>query len=217
MQDHTPGLLERVERPRAISLVGPFGSSHRRIGERVVKSFRLCWLALLVSLLFVGLAHAQDDDETPYSRSGFYAGAGATGALEDVGGFVQNSPGANLRLGYRINKRAAVEVEGEWVGDFVSGVDFNVWTTTASVKGYLAFGRFQPFLLLGIGALIGDPDPKSGGAAAAGFAFRTGIGLEAYITHNIAILLDGTYVAPVSGHVKRLDYGSLSLGAIYRF
>jgi len=69
-------------------------------------------LAILLSCTLLTPVLA-DDSITPNSRSGIYFGAGGFHALEDLeggrGGFFDNAPGFNLRLGYRVHPRIAVE------------------------------------------------------------------------------------------------------------
>ena len=49
------------------------------------------------------------------------------------------------------------------------------------------------------------------------FVIRSGAGLDVYLTRNIAISLDATYVFAVSNALDDLDYVSFGLGLLYRF
>jgi hypothetical protein len=94
--------------------------------------------------------------------------------------------------------------------------------------------RFQPFGTVGFGYLAFDlsqlresldesaktavpPVFPSDGFEDWDFAVRLGGGLDVYLTRNIAISLDATYVLPVSDALDDMDYLSLGLGFLYRF
>jgi opacity protein-like surface antigen len=95
--------------------------------------------------------------------------------------------------------------------------------------------RFQPFATAGIGYLTWDlsklrdnftegartkiPEPvfPHNGFKDWDFALRLGGGLDVYLTRNIAISLDATYVLPTSSDLNDMDYLSLGVGLLYRY
>ncbi len=166
-------------------------------------------------------ADESEDGESIYARPGFYVGVGGALILEDVNNAsADNTGGLNLRAGYRLTKRAAFEIEGEWVGGFdpkVGGVSVNLdtYALTASAKAHLLFGRVQPNLQLGLGIIIAD----AGGPVnetETDLAFRVGVGVDVYATQNIVVVMNGTWVAG-TGRVSDITYGTLGLGLQYRF
>jgi hypothetical protein len=48
-------------------------------------------------------------------------------------------------------------------------------------------------------------------------AARFGAGLDVYVTRNIAINVDASYVRPMSTEFDDLDYLSVGWGLLYRF
>jgi len=166
--------------------------------------------------------------------------------LEPVGGFgmagsvaslpVDNSLGFNGRVGYRCHPRFSAEVEVEWLHGFdadftqpgfvqLARVEVEPLVVTANAKGYLLTGRYQPFLLVGMGAMSGEikvRDPV--GLAFTGldsqsenvFAMRFGGGIDLYATKNIVVSLEADYVYPF-GNLDELNYVTISWGFQYRF
>jgi opacity protein-like surface antigen len=149
---------------------------------------------------------------------------------------VDDSFGFNGRVGYRCHRRFSAEVEVEWLHGFdadltqsgftqLANVEFDPLVVTTNVKGYLLTGRYQPFLLLGAGAMVaethvrnpvglgftgvGDEDEKS-------FAMRFGGGIDLYATKNIVVSLEADYVLPF-GNLDALDYVTVGWGVQYRF
>jgi hypothetical protein len=76
--------------------------------------------------------------------------------------------------------------------------------------------RFQPFATGGFGylnlSLDGPPDLEDWD-----FIGRLGGGLDVYLTRNIVISVDTTYVIPVSDDFDELDYFSVGWGVMFRF
>jgi opacity protein-like surface antigen len=127
-----------------------------------------------------------------------------------------------------------------------AGRNFTVdaWAFTLDGKVYPLAGledvlpsmakRFQPFTTVGFGYLDIDLDEVQtflNNAAKAkvppvlpsdalddwDFALRVGGGMDIYLTRNIAINVDATYVLPLSNDLNDLDYLSIGWGFLYRF
>jgi opacity protein-like surface antigen len=149
---------------------------------------------------------------------------------------VDNSLGMNGRVGYRCHSRFSAEVQVEWLHGFdadleqpgvvqLARVEVDPLVVTANAKGYLLTGRYQPFLLLGLGAMSGSihvRDPV--GLSFTGidsqtenvFAMRFGGGIDLYATKNIVVSLGVDYVYPF-GNLDDLNYVTINWGFQYRF
>jgi hypothetical protein len=196
-----------------------------------------CVFIAVATVCVSNLARAQDD----FSRAGCYLGAagtiayplGAEDALEDLTGSsadVDESLGIHARGGCR-GKWGGGEVHFEWLEGFdvkTDGLDFTVdgWALTADGKLYPLAGledrlpllarRFQPFATVGFGYLTFDL-PSGVDIDDWDFAARFGGGLDVYVTRNIAISVDATYVLPVTEDLEDLDYLSVAWGVLFRF
>ena len=182
-------------------------------------------------------ALAQDDyEELPQvlERS-VYLQLSGIGAFQTFGSTVGNdSGGLNFRVGFRASQWWSVEAAFEWVAGMApdgntSGGD---WTTTFTTRIYplsdrIMKGRLQPHFLIGLGATsykrnvlgvgcIGDSPPCQSHRVF-GFSSRWGGGADFYVTDEIAVTVDATYVWVTGTPVKDLSYVSLGFGVMYRF
>lgn len=187
-----------------------------------------CSLIALAALCVSAPSRAQDD----YYRTGCYLGLAGTVAFPlsvdaPANTDVEESLGLNARAGCR-SRWLGGELHFEWLEGFdieESGEDDEVdgWALTLDGKGYFLAGlaggwsplakRFQPFATLGFGYLDFDGPGKFDDWD---FGLRVGGGLDVYVTNNIAINVDATYVLPVSD-LQDLDYVSVGWGLLYRF
>ncbi len=201
-----------------------------------------CAFMAMALVCVSSLARAQED----YSRDGCYLGLAGTVAfllsgedlLERVTGLnadVDESLGLHARVGCR-GKWGGGEVHFEWLEGFDTKLDglaigtADGWALTFDGKLYPLAGlegrlpplarRFQPFATVGFGYLTLDVFDEEWE-----FAGRFGGGLDIYVTRNIVINVDATYVLPVSDFLcavpncdgDDLDYLSIGLGLLYRF
>lgn len=170
--------------------------------------------------------------------------------------------GLNVKVGYRFHPRFAAEVQYEWLDGFEISIDpLNGnrpvlepyqnrdvdFVVTANLKFYVFKGRFQPFLVGGVGAMRGafrqiddrPPIPKVTRLPSAFTAnltnqetcaldatcnkqytemtARFGGGFDYYVTEHIVANATFDYVYPTGQLHKQFDYISLSFGAGYRF
>lgn len=191
--------------------------------------------ALRILLLGVGLALpcssalAQDEgeDAPDYSRSGWYLAASGvylvenwTGSNDDAG--ADDTQGFNLRVGSRLTEWASLELEFEWIDDFFPDErqDFQIVTGAVNTRVYPLGGRFQPFILAGLGIVSSVVDHRDRDSSIkqsnADWGFRAGGGLDVYATDRIAVSLEATHVWTV-GDVKDIDHVSIGMGILYRF
>jgi len=180
-------------------------------------------------------AVAEDAD---YARSGFYVGLAGTYALpmsvEDefnpalsamgASGSADNSLGINARIGYRVIPYFAYEAQYEGVTGFdvkamgTTAYELRTNVATLNLKGYYPVGRFQPYLLLGLGMMFANGDDNVGLPVPSGyygFASRFGLGLDFHITDKFLFTLEPSYVLP-AGDTKNFDYFSIGWGFQFR-
>jgi hypothetical protein len=158
-----------------------------------------------------------------YSRTGCYLGLAGTVAFPLSEDDVDESLGLHARGGCR-GKWGGGEVHYEWLEGFSADLDgteieIDGWALTVDGKVYPLAGledrfhvearRIQPFATVGFGYLKlgGDWD----------FAARLGGGLDVYVTRNIAINIDATWVVPTTDRLDDTDYLSVGWGVLYRF
>jgi opacity protein-like surface antigen len=181
--------------------------------------------------------------EETYDRTGPYVGVGfaygienfGLGKLEDFAGTelsVDNSPGFDIRGGYRFHPNLAVEGDVQ----YFTGFDINekgggklgtadTLAVTVDAKGYPLTGRFQPYGLLGLGFMRSTFDPKGGGDSNndSVFAARLGVGADFYATENIVVFVEGSYMLPTADYKAGIGAGvsgdiiPLVVGGQYRF
>ncbi len=196
-------------------------------------SGRACGLCGMLSLLLASVAHGQLE----YARVGGYLGIGGTVAVENFRNAgplsVDDSAGFNLRAGVRVRPHLALEFHFEWIEGFDVGgleaigfpagssAEIETFVYSANAKLFLLTGRVQPFALAGTAVMETDTKTRVPGLGSRttsedAFALRLGGGIDAYLTRNVLLSLDATYVIP-TGDADDLDYLSLSGGLQYRF
>lgn len=187
-------------------------------------------------------------DADAFDRRGWLAGVKGSYALQtfedDAESELRNLiPSASVSVddsfaisghaGYRCDSRVSVAVQVEWIDKFdadasvagmgkVASATAESLVVTANAKGYLLTGRFQPFLLVGLGGMTAKVEAKDSVGAGLtsqredGFAARFGGGLDVYATKNLVVTMGVDYVLPW-GDVEDLDFLSIGGGVEYRF
>lgn len=179
-------------------------------------------------------APAFSEEESEFARNGFYLGANVIGGsytrLESIDDDLEAdpAPGFGLYGGYRLSP--AVALEGQY--QLLTKTDFDLedgsgsssevdlWTFTGNVKIFLWPERFQPYALIGLGAMRADFDDLADldvGGSETGFTFRFGAGLDFYITKHVVAQLGLSYLLPADTDLEKLDYVSYGGGVQYRF
>jgi hypothetical protein len=156
------------------------------------------------------------------------------------------------RGGYRCHPRYSIGATLEYFGGFdtdwsgatgMGSDDIDMFVGTVDIKGYLATGRLQPFLLLGGGTMAvqtkvtnptavqksSEVDPPTDpltylpnrgpviqSRSYLDFVFRFGGGIDVYATENVVVNVGATYLLPM-GQVKTLDLFTIGGGIEYRF
>ncbi len=194
-------------------------------------------LLTMTLLLFIASPAFATD---AFNRPGPYVGLGMAGGFPEFNGVARDSgdsPGFNVRGGYRFNDYVAVEALYEYMNDFgTRRRDFfsdratgNLSTNNFNVMGKLfvpipGVDTLQPYVSGGLGFLNVDGADRlhatdgtlrriESGTELAG---RVDGGVDYYLTHRIATFLDAGYVMPTE-QLDHLHYISLSLGVKYRF
>jgi opacity protein-like surface antigen len=153
--------------------------------------------------------------------------------------------GAMGRGGYRCHPYFSTEIQFEALSDFDGsifengtppvddsargfGLELESLVFTVNAKGHLLTGRYQPFVLLGVGFMRMESKSRdiTGGTLPTAtanasdreveVALRYGAGLDFYLTKNVVATAEGSYLMP-TGKLDGLDYYQFSLGLQYRF
>jgi len=153
-------------------------------------------------------------------REAPYIGISGVFGVEEMGGDLaavtnpSNGGGLNVRAGYRMFRYASIEIEGEWIRDFGSGLD-NPYIITGNMRFYYPFGpndRFQPYIVAGAGVMV----PNVNGKNETTGGFRAGIGMDFYISEHWSIGPAAEWVSTTSEN-PALQYLSVQFGVQYMF
>jgi len=176
---------------------------------------------------------AFSEEESEFARNGFYLGANIIGGsyvrIDSIDDDLETdpAPGFGLYGGYRMSP--AIALEGQYqlltktdvdLDGSSNSSDLEVWTFTGNIKIFLWPERFQPYALIGLGAMRADFDDLAGldvGGSETGFTFRFGGGLDFYITKHVVAQLGVNYLLPADTDLEDLDYVSYGGGIQYRF
>ena len=194
---------------------------------------------LIVSTLAANAARADDKFE-PYgyvtigaSRSAALFEDSLDDAFTPLKSHVSDSWGANAHAGYRFHKFLAGEVEYEWMQHFQfreAGINFGKIQThvaTANLKVIAPFGAFQPYFLVGAGAIftqVNKAFPIRYDVATGVFTMKFGAGLDYWLSQNLSLSLGAEVVtneAKITGTGgsggRGIDYLTGQFGFGYRF
>lgn len=143
--------------------------------------------------------------------------------------------GLDIRAGYRLHPRWAVEASFNWMvdrdyesrdrasGGLKNEAIVRSWMTSGNVKYYLRTERFQPYLLAGAGYAEVRSKARQGPQLAfdrtrteGGFVARFGAGFAHYLSWNTAINFEAGYRMP-TGSISQTDQLFLNWGLTLRF
>lgn len=148
-----------------------------------------------------------------------------------------DSWGAEARVGYRLHPNLAAEGQLQYYDNFgidviepsdASPSDFlalNGLSLMVNVKGYPFTGRIQPYGLVGLGLLwlhthsprtVHDDLETGFDKNEVGFAGRIGVGIDGYLTQNLLLNVETSYLLP-TGDLSDFRMVPISLGVQYRF
>ena len=158
-------------------------------------------VAIGVGLVLM-LATAAQAKKPNYKHRGLYLQLNGGFQVVTGGGGVQ--PALNGKMGIDIIDHVALEIQ------FDGSRDDERVAVTFQQRSRILTGRWQPFVVAGLGWASVTEDPGAGKESA--FAFRIGGGLDYMITRNVSVGLDASYVVVA----KDLDdYGTFGLGLRY--
>ena len=177
--------------------------------------------ACIVSLVILASSAALAQDEDDYSREGPYLGFDALLAVEDSHKRLDVSETGGLagRIGFRLTREFALELEGEWA--HLSGRD--PWSISTVAKLYpiamideertgFLDDRLQPYVVASAGIITGDlgrgHEPAS--------TFRLGAGADYWLSRDLALTGQFVYVAN-AGDATDYDTINFRLGATWRY
>lgn len=191
-------------------------------------------------MLIIALAGPAKATESDYAETGPYLGVGAAFAWDNFDNLGRLDPdmayGFNIWGGYRFLSFLAAELQIEYVNGF--DAPYEIWlntfvpplllarqefegeavTFTGNLRAYLPLGRFQPFVLAGVG--LGYVEfsgvDRFHRPSDTAFAARFGGGFDFYLTDALALQLASSYVLQ-TGDLDGFDYMSLIAGLQYRF
>ncbi len=159
----------------------------------------------------------EEQEELAYSRSGGYVGVGGGYAVENFSGHGPYDDAASIlfRAGYRGLPYVAVDFLGEVLTEFETERyrDLDGYSVTVNLRLLLPLGRLEPYASAGLGVLSINPDDTS---REEGFAFRSAVGLDLYLTPRWALFGEAAYMLP-TGDVKDFDYATFGGGILFRF
>jgi opacity protein-like surface antigen len=207
------------------------------------------FLGALCAQVPESLERPQGDPEG-FDRRGWLAGLRGSYALQTFEDDVESElrkliPSASVSVddsfaisghaGYRCDPRVSADVQVEWIEEFdadasvaglgtVASITAESLVVTANAKGYLLTGRFQPFLLFGLGGMTVEFEARDHVGAGLrvseheeGFATRFGGGLDVYATKNLVVTMGVDYLLPFGKDVEDFDFLSIGGGVEYRF
>ena len=192
-----------------------------------MRALRILMIGLAVVVFSVPSAADDAADDGGFSREGFYVSVSGVyvserwdGTREDSG--AQDTEGINVRVGSRVNQWASAEFELELIDNF-SPTDtetYGMLNISLNTRVYPIEGRFQPYLLGGLGIIATishNRGPDSNVAQSnADWAIRSGGGIDIYYTSQVGVTFEAVHVFTI-GDIKDNDHYSMGLGVFYRF
>src|SRR6185369_2036317 len=173
------------------------------------------------------------EEENDYARVGPYLGVGGNYAIQNFDnhgpGNVGNSSGFHVRAGYRVHPNVAIEAlydhflkfdndgQARRLGNTHTTDHYDGWQATLNVKGYILTGRWQPYVLAGVGYIdINGHNVVDRSGPGNDLVTRFGLGMDACITEHIAMGPEVAYVLPF-GDANNMDLITVALGLRYKF
>jgi opacity protein-like surface antigen len=185
-----------------------------------------------------------DEEDSDFDRQRFYLGlgplwvwqnfhesshrfTGGTGANVDA----DDSWGAEARLGYRLLPQLALEVQGQYYGESkfdarLPGAvgssqvgSFEGVGATGNFKVYPIQGRFQPYVLGGLGlmwARVRNDIPGALNDNRTELAGRGGLGMDIYLDKHVAFNVEGSYLQPATS-LKDFPVAAITGGVQFHF
>jgi opacity protein-like surface antigen len=196
--------------------------------ERHVLLRRIPLLVAAVLVLVAPAALAEPPPDFEADREAGYLGISAVfvqdtvsdGIWKSVGGGVPvgNGGGFSARMGYRMIRWAAAEIEGDWASGLGDGVR-NPWNITANLKAIYPFGpqdRIQPFIVGGAGVISAEIIRGTESSIWTDGVWKIGGGIDFFATRNWVATVAATWVDTMSSG-SDLSYIGVKAGITYTF
>lgn len=204
------------------------GEEEERYGEVTDDFDRRGWFAGFEGVY--GLEYLEEGEEEEDLRESF-GQANLDFSLDS-----RHTGGLNFKLGRRCHSRLAVEVEVEWLDEFegtlespgvgeLSKISFApIVVGTINLKGFLLTGRYQPYVLFGVGIMSIESETRStangvdakNSQTSGMLALRFGGGIDIYATRNWVVTGGIDYVYSATS-IDHMNYLSVGVGFQYRF
>jgi opacity protein-like surface antigen len=128
--------------------------------------------------------------------------------------------GVAARAGIRMGAPLAIELQGDW-NHLRSWRRDDLWAITTNFRAYPVqyfyeepdYDRFQPYVVAGVGVVGGD---TKGDEYQLNGAFRTGLGLDIYLTEQLALSLGYEWVTG-TGFWSEIDSRNFLFGMQFTF
>ncbi len=229
--DETLEQVEAVAETAAEPTVADALEEARQARRRAVRAERRA--AEAERLAREALARVEElEEQFAYDRLGVYVGGAAFYAPEvfDEASSVtvKSSAGASARLGYRVHPNIAVDARFDWLDGFKvrrggSEGEIDGWALTGNVRAILLPWRWQPWMGVGVGAIVTDFDGKQADGRKLDTdgtetdpIFRFAAGFDTYLTPSFVLTVEAAMNA-VTDDRDYINYGQLSVGLDYRF
>jgi opacity protein-like surface antigen len=181
----------------------------------------LCACILVVAAV---AAAAEEAAVADYTRRGTYVSVGGAYAINAYRGLsdFDDTWAVNGRIGYRVTRHWALEIEFEYAHEFKSEsalVHNSYYVPGVNVKYYFLEDRFQPYVLGGVNFAVSQANGEINSrhsARGADWSFRMGAGLNIFVAEKVALYVEGTYLWGV-GDLWNLDYAPVGAGVEYHF
>jgi opacity protein-like surface antigen len=184
---------------------------------------RPCALATAIFVLLLpGAALAQ------LVADGVYLGGTFNVGFENFSGTgvfdFDEALGGSARLGSRVHPLFAIEAQYEYTGVFEAEaggaeLELDQHVVTANGKLFLFPGRFEPFLMMGLGYGRADLEASGtlqGSSDGDGFVMRIGAGAQLGLHEALSLAVEGGFVLP-SGDLNDVSYFTVSAGLNLHF
>ena len=172
-----------------------------------------------------------------YDDHDLYVGVGANLGIErfdlDTRIDADDSAGAGLSVGYRVNPRLAAELDLDFFNEYQADIggtqtaDLEQIILTANAKGYLHTGNIQPYGIVGVGVMKGDTVDAVGATldrdTELAITLRGGVGLEVHdvlhgFVHHAPVFMyaDLSYWLP-TGDLSDYNFIQATVGFAWKF
>lgn len=199
------------------------GSETEKREEGREMTMRVLGLGVAILLLSAASATAQSEYG---GEVGAYVGGSVFYALDtskaEFGELAdEHSVGVDVRVGLRLGKPIGMELQGDWNHGLR---DLDLWTITTNFRVYysefeaiadLFPDPLQLYIVGGVGVMGGDPRTKGDPYQVTG-AFRMGLGVDYYVTENIAVDVGSEWVVGTS-FFSDVSYLKVGVGIQYNF